>query len=102
MRNNVDCSTHLLLLMSYAEEQKLCFECLKIELNKSYRRKLIVWKKFFGAMLSGEGGGGGRKRGRRPLPLRNYNGWEMFVSPLSSKKLGYHRSFSLSILATNK
>lgn len=58
MRNNVDCSTHLLLLMSYAEEQKLCFECLKIELNKSYRRKLIVWKKFFGAMLSGEGGGG--------------------------------------------
>lgn len=65
MRNNVDCSTHLLLLMSYAEEQKLCFECLKIELNKSYRRKLIVWKKFFGAMLSGEGGG---KKEREKTP----------------------------------
>ena len=77
------------------------------ELNKSYRRKLIVWKKFFGAMLSGEGGGGRerereRERERRLLPLRNYNGLEMFVSPLSSKKLGYHRSLSLSFLAMNK
>ena len=70
------------------------------ELNKSYRRKLIVWKKFFGAMLSGEGGG--EERERRLLPLRNYNGLEMFVSPLSSKKLGYHRSLSLSFLAMNK
>ena len=72
------------------------------ELNKSYRRKVIVWKKFFGAMLSGEGGGGERERERRLLPLRNYNGLEMFVSPLSSKKLGYHRSLSLSFLAMNK
>ena len=72
------------------------------ELNKSYRRKLIVWKKFFGAMLSGEEGGGGGERERRLLPLRNYNGLEMFVSPLSSKKLGYHRSLSLSFLAMNK
>lgn len=70
------------------------------ELNKSYRRKLIVWEKFFGAMLSGEGGGGERER--KLLPLRNYNGLEMFVSPLSSKKLGYHRSLSLSFLAMNK
>lgn len=69
------------------------------ELNKSYSRKLIVWKKFFGAMLSGEGG---EERERRLLPLRNYNGLEMFVSPLSSKKLGYHRSLSLSFLAMNK
>ena len=73
------------------------------ELNKSYRRKLIVWEKFFGAMLSGEGGGGGeREREKKLLPLRNYNGLEMFVSPLSSKKLGYHRSLSLSFLAMNK
>ena len=70
------------------------------ELNKSYRRKLIVWKKLFGAMLSGGGGGGERER--RLLPLRNYNGLEMFVSPLSSKKLGYHRSLSLSFLDMNK
>ena len=70
------------------------------ELNKSYRRKLIVWEKFFGAMLSGEGGE--RERERRLQPLRNYNGLEMFVSPLSSKKLGYHRSLSLSFLAMNK
>lgn len=71
------------------------------ELNKSYRRKLIVWEKFFGAMLSGEGGGK-RERERKLLPLRNYSGLEMFVSPLSSKKLGYHRSLSLSFLAMNK
>ena len=75
------------------------------ELNKSYRRKLIVWEKFFGAMLSGEGGRERereRERERKLLPLRNYNGLEMFVSPLSSKKLGYHRSLSLSFLAMNK
>ena len=48
------------------------------------------------------GGGGGRERERKLLPLRNYNGLEMFVSPLSSKKLGYHRSPSLSFLAMNK
>lgn len=72
------------------------------ELNKSYRRKLIVWKKLFGAMLSGGGGGKRRERERRLLPLRNYNGLEMFVSPLSSKKLGYHRSLSLSFLDMNK
>ena len=73
------------------------------ELNKSYRRKLIVWEKFFGAMLSGEGGGGGeRERERKLLPLRNYNGLEMFVSPLSSKKLGYHRSLSLSLIFSHE
>ena len=73
------------------------------ELNKSYRRKLIVWKKFFGAMLSGEVGGREREREREKTPaLRNYNGLEMFVGPLSSKKLGYHRSLSLSFLAMNK
>ena len=75
------------------------------ELNKSYRRKLIVWKKFFGAMLSGEVGGRERERERereKTPALRNYNGLEMFVGPLSSKKLGYHRSLSLSFLAMNK
>ena len=71
------------------------------ELNKSYRRKLIVWKKFFGAMLSGEVRGREREREKTPA-LRNYNGLEMFVGPLSSKKLGYHRSLSLSFLAMNK
>ena len=73
------------------------------ELNKSYRRKLIVRKKFFGAMLSGEVRGREREREREKTPaLRNYNGLEMFVGPLSSKKLGYHRSLSLSFLAMNK
>ena len=73
------------------------------ELNKSYRRKLIVWKKFFGAMLSGEVGEREREREREKTPaLRNYNGLETFVGPLSSKKLGYHRSLSLSFLAMNK
>ena len=53
------------------------------------------------------GGGGGerereRERERKTPALRNYNGLEMFVGPLSSKKLGYHRSLSLSFLAMNK
>ena len=56
----------------------------------------VLWSDVVG------GGGRERERERKLLPLRNYNGLEMFVSPLSSKKLGYHRSLSLSFLAMNK
>ena len=64
----------------------------------------VLWSDVVGGG-GGEGGGRERERERereKTPALRNYNGLEMFIGPLSSKKLGYHRSLSLSFLAMNK